>query len=410
MSTLRIELPPKLLPVFAHPRGSVRYRVLHGGRGSGKSFSVAKMAAIWGAIEPLRILCVRELQNSIRESMHAELKNAINSCPWLSTQYNIGVDFLRHKTNGTEFIFRGLRSNIEAVKSMAQIDLVIAEEAETIPANSWQDLLPTIRADKSEIIIIFNPKKRNSWVAETFLNNPPPPRSVVTELNFRDNPWFSDVLEEQRADQQSRLDPSLYAHIWEGKFYESSEAQVFNGKYKTEDFAPQADWDGPYFGFDFGFSQDESAGVKCWIYEQVLYIEHELYEKHLEIDDTAAKMAELLPDVERHVVRADNARPESISYLKRHGIPKIVPCSKGAGSVEDGVEFIKSFDKIVIHSRCANTLNEFNLYSYKVDRHSGDILPTIVDAYNHALDSLRYALEPIMKKKNAPAGLLLKRR
>src|SRR5678816_3093606 len=88
MSTLRIELPQKLLTLFAPPRGELRYRVMRGGRGSGKSFSAAKIAAIWGAIEPLRILCTREYQNTIKESFHAELKNAINSCPWLSSQYD----------------------------------------------------------------------------------------------------------------------------------------------------------------------------------------------------------------------------------------------------------------------------------------------------------------------------------
>ena len=98
------------------------------------------------------------------------------------------------------------------------------------------------------------------------------------------------------------------------------------------------------------------------------------------------------------MVRADNARPESTSYLKRNGIPYIVSCEKGKGSVEDGIAFIKSFKGVVIHTRCVNTINEFGLYSYKVDRHSGDVLPQLVDAYNHAIDSIRYALEPIMKK------------
>src|SRR6185436_8671317 len=115
-------MPPKMIPSFAPARGSLRYRCWRGGRGSGKSFNVAKMASVWGAVEPLRIVCARELQNSIKESFHAELKNAIESCKWLKTQYDVGADYLRHKTNGTEFIFKGLRHNIEAVKSMAQVD------------------------------------------------------------------------------------------------------------------------------------------------------------------------------------------------------------------------------------------------------------------------------------------------
>lgn len=402
MTTLKIEIAPKLIPLFAPSRGSLRYRVMNGGRGSSKSFTAAKMAAIWGAVEPLRILCTREYQNSIKESFHAELKNAINSDPWLSSQYLVGIDYLRHKTNGTEFIFKGLRHNIDGVKSMAQIDLVIVEEAETIPHGSWTDLLPTIRADKSEIWIIYNPRKRDSWVAQTFDTDALPPRTKVVTVNHSDNPWFSDSLEEQRLHNLETMDPALYAHIWEGAYYEMSDAQVFAGKYEQKEFTPERDWDGPYFGVDFGFSQDETAAVQAWVHDGVLYIENELYQKRLELDNTADALLDAMPDIATHVSRADNARPESISYLTRHGLPRMVSCMKGKGSVEDGVEFIKSFRKIVIHARCKNVLNEFSLYSYKIDRLSGDILPVLVDANNHAIDALRYALEPLMRRQDMP--------
>lgn len=225
MTTLRIEMPEKLIPAFAPARGSLRYRCLRGGRGSGKSFTAAKMAAIWGAVETLRILCTRELQNSIKESFHAELKNAIESCPWLVTQYEVGVDYLRHKFNGTEFIFKGLRHNITAVKSMAQIDLLIVEEAETVPHSSWVDLLPTIRAPKSEIWIVYNPKRPNSWVAENF-GSAPPPRSYVATINHSDNPWFSDELEEQRLHDKAVMPVNLYNHIWEGAYLLDDDTSV----------------------------------------------------------------------------------------------------------------------------------------------------------------------------------------
>ena len=225
MTTLRIEMPPKMIPSFAPARGSLRYRAWRGGRGSGKSFNVAKMAAIWGAVEPLRIVCARELQNSIKESFHAELKNAIESCEWLKTQYSIGVDFLRHKTNGTEFIFKGLRHNIEAVKSMAQIDLLIVEEAETVPHSSWIDLLPTIRAPGSEVWLIWNPKRPNSWVAENF-DGELPPRSLVTNVNHSDNPWFSKELEEQRLHDKATMPENLYNHIWEGMYLLDDDTSV----------------------------------------------------------------------------------------------------------------------------------------------------------------------------------------
>src|SRR5690606_29415702 len=292
--------------------------------------------------------------------------------------------------SGTEYLFAGLRHNIDSIKSMAQIDLCIVEEAETVPPASWRDLIPTIRAPSSESIIIYNPKRRDSWVAQQFDGDTLPPRPALGTVHAEANPRRPPVLDEQRKYDRENWDPALYRHIWEGAYYEQSDAQVFAGRYRVADFVPDAGWDGPYYGLDFGFSQDETAGVKAWIHDNTLYIEHELYEKRLELDDTADAMIKALPGCEKHAVRADNARPESISYLKRNGISRIVACEKGKGSVEDGVEFIKSFRQVVIHSRCRNTVNEFDLYSYKIDRHSGDILPVIVDANNHAIDSLRY--------------------
>ena len=403
MTTMQIELPPKLIPVFAHPRGSLRYRVMRGGRGSGKSFTAAKMAAVWGAIEPLRILCVREFQNSIKESMHAELKNAINSCPWLSSVYDVGIDYLRHKDNGTEFIFKGLRHNIEGVKSMAQIDLVIAEEAETIPSRSWLDLVPTIRAPKSEIWIIYNPRSRDSWVAENFDTDRLPPRTRVVTINYGDNPWFPFELEEQRQTAMRTFKPEMYAHVWEGAYLERSDAQIFADKYIIQEFAPMQTWGMPYCGLDFGFSQDPTAAVKCWVYDNRLYIEYEAGKVGLELDKTAQYLCKAINDFASHEIQADSARPESINYLQRHGLPKIVGVEKGKGSVEDGILFMQSFDKIVIHPRCVETIAEFSKYSYKVDKQSGRVTNDIVDAYNHYIDAVRYALNRLIKRKPEPS-------
>lgn len=403
MTEAVVRLPPKLKEVFAPPRGSLRYRGAYGGRGSGKSFNFAKMAAIFGVIEPLRILCTREYQGSIKESFHAELKNAIASEPWLAAAYDVGIDYLRSKINKTEFMFKGLRHNISSVKSTAQIDICIVEEAEDVPEESWQALEPTIRAPKSEIWVVWNPRKEGSPVDSRFIQNTPP-RSMIVKMNYMDNPWFTDVLEEQRAHQQATLDPETYAHIWLGNYIRIGKASVFGGKWETAEFSPGADWDGPYYGLDFGFSQDPTAGVKCWIHDKKLYIEYECGGVGIELDDTGKMVTDGLPGVESHVVRADNARPESISYLKRNGLPMITACVKGKGSVEDGVAHIKSYAKVIIHPRCKETANEFLLYSYKQDRQTGDILPILVDSFNHFIDALRYALEPVMKKRRGFFG------
>lgn len=398
---LDIELPPKLIPVFAHARGSVRYRGAYGGRGSGKSFTFAKMAAIFGAVEPLRILCCREYMNSIKESFHAEVKNAISSNAWLEKQYDVGADYIR-STNGTEFIFRGLRNNISAIKSLAQIDICIIEEAEDVPEQGWIDLEPTIRAPKSEIWVIWNPRKRESAVNQKFRGENPPPRCAIAELNYTDNFWFPAELEEQRKHAQTVMSPELYAHVWDGAYLDRSDAQVFKDKYRVSDFEIGSDWPAPLCGLDFGFSQDPTAAVMCHAVDNRLFISHCAGKIGLELDDTAAFIVHQMPDFDRFPIVADSARPESISHLKRHGLPKITGAAKGKGSVEDGLAFMRSFTEIVIHSRCKPVIDEFLRYSYKTDRNTGRITEQLIDADNHYIDAIRYALEPMMRRKPTP--------
>ena len=400
MTEETLELPEKLYPLFYPERGEVQYRSAYGGRGSGKSMNFASVAAFWGYMEPLRILCVRDLQSSIRESFHAELRMAIHARPWLAQHYDVGVDYLRG-ANGTEFLFRGLRRNIGSIQSLAQVDLTIVEEAEDVPESSWVALEPTVlRTPKSEIWTIWNPKLDGSPVDQRFRKNPPE-NAVIAEVNYFDNPWFPPGLETLRKRDQGRLDPATYAHIWEGAYLENSNAQVLAGKVRVSDFKPSSDWDGPYFGADWGFAQDPTAGVKCWIHGDCLYIEYEAGEIGLEIDKTANFLKAGLPGVESHVLRADSARPETISYVRRHGLPNCVGVDKWSGSVEDGIAHLRSYREIVIHPRCRETIRESRLYSYKVDRLSGDVLPVIVDAYNHYWDAVRYALSPLIRSRTA---------
>jgi phage terminase large subunit len=233
----RVKLPRKVAEVFAPQRGDVQYRALYGGRGSGKSFGAAKMAAIWGMIDPLRILCTRELQVSIKESFHAELKLAIASEPWLEAQYRVGVDYIKG-SNGTEFIFRGLRHNTTAIKSLAQIDLTIVEEAADVPEDSWLALEATVfRKAKSELWAIWNPRLDGSPVDKRFIKSPPP-NAIVRKVNYSDNPFFPEGLETLRKREIERLDPATYAHIWEGAYLVNSDTQVYSGRYEIKEFTP----------------------------------------------------------------------------------------------------------------------------------------------------------------------------
>lgn len=353
------------------------------------------MASIWGYAEPLRILCTREFQASIKESFHAELKSAIASQPWLDAHYDVGVDYIKG-ANGTEFIFRGLRRNEQSIKSLAKIDLTIVEEAEDVPEQSWLALEATIfRQPKSELWAIWNPREEGSPVDKRFRQHPPADM-LAAEVQWSDNPFFPDGLDALRRREQQRLDPATYAWVWEGAYRQNSDAQVFNNKIEVRVFEPnprKAAWRGPFFGGDFGFSQDPTAAVEVWINDQDVYIRREAFRQGLELDDTAPFVIGAIPGFEREVSRWDSARPESIAHLQKHGLPRAQAVTKWAGSVEDGIAFLRSFRKIVIHPDCVNMQREARLYSYKVND-NGDVTTKIIDAHNHGWDAVRYALQP----------------
>ncbi|WP_273397022.1 PBSX family phage terminase large subunit [Actinobacillus porcinus] len=398
----QIEIPPKLIPVFT--RQNVRNRGAYGGRGSAKTQTFAKMTAVVAYQRAMQgdsgvILCGREFMNSLEDSSLEEIKQAIKSEPWLADFFEIGEKYVRTKCGRISYIFTGLRHNLDSIKSKARILLAWIDEAESVSEMAWRKLLPTVRESGSEIWLTWNPEKKGSATDLRFRQYQDESMAIV-EMNYSDNPWFPDVLEQERLRDKSRLDDATYRWIWEGDYLEQSEAQIFRDKFQELEFKPNGDFSGPYFGLDFGFAKDPTAGIKCWIFNGDLYIEYEAGKVGLELDDTAQYLVDRLPDVQTHMMRADSARPESISYLKRNGLPRIDGVKKWQGSVEDGIAHIKSYGKVYIHPRCRQTLNEFRLYSYKVDRLSGDILPVVVDEHNHYIDALRYALTPLIQARS----------
>jgi phage terminase large subunit len=370
-----------------------RYKVLYGGRGSGKSYAVADALLIQGYAKKIKVLCGREFQNSMAESVHSLLKGRIEQLG-LSGFYIVQRDSITG-ANGTEFIFKGVRHNVESIKSIFGITHLWLEEASTISDQSWQVLKPTIREPGSEIWITLNPAYKSDAVYRELIDQTPPEGSYVRRVNWDMNKHFPKELDDERKRMQ-RNDPALYAHIWEGECIEHTDAQVFNGKWRIDEFDHAAE--APYYGLDFGFSQDDTAAVRCFIRQNTLYVSHEAFKIGLDIDITGEFIERHIPDIKRHIIRADSARPETISFMQRQGY-QVQAVKKGKGSVDDGIAFIRSFDEVVIHPRCKRLIEEFRLYSYKVDQRSGDILPIIVDKYNHGIDALRYALEPLMRNR-----------
>jgi len=401
MSIARINLPPKLVPVFAAK--NVRYRAAYGGRGSGKTRTFSKMAAVHGYRMGMSgrkgsILCGREYMNSLEDSSLEEIKQAIYSEPFLLNYYHVGDKYIKSQDGNIKFLFAGLRHNLDSIKSKSEVLLAWVDEADTVSDIAWRKLRPSVRAAGSEIWATWNPEIDGSATDSFFIKNPPPGLAIAN-INYQDNPFFSDELENERLIDLSR-DPDMYAHVWDGQYLNRFDAQIFAGRWEVKEFSPGRNWDGAYFGLDFGFSQDPTAAVKCWIYDEQLWIDHEAGKVGLELDHTPKYLIDRLPGIAAHVVRADSARPESISYLRRFGIPRCTGVKKGIGSVEDGIAFLKSFRRINIHPRCEDVRKEFRLYSYKVDRLTGDVLPQIVDKHNHYIDAIRYALEPAIKAKN----------
>lgn len=372
-----------------------RYKVAYGGRGSAKSWSFARALLIKGARRKLRILCTRELQVSIKDSVWKLLVDQIEELG-LQEYYEYGQGFIR-STCGTEFIFKGLRTNAQEIKSMEKIDICWVEEASSVSENSWRLLIPTIRATGSEIWITFNPDLEDDPVYKRFITNPHP-KAMVAKINYSDNPWFGDELREE-MEYDKKVDYNSYLHVWEGYCRSASDAQILFGKWRSDVFEMPKDVI-PLFGADWGFAVDPTALVKMFVKERKLFIEHEAYKVRCDIDDTPA-LFDTIPGSRDYPIRADSARPETINYMKRHGYPRILGVKKWAGSVEDGIAHMRHYEEIIIHERCKHTKNEARLYSYKVDERTGDILPVVVDLHNHCMDAVRYGLEPLISRKGA---------
>lgn len=390
MEPIQLKIVPKLHKVLFRPS---RYKVAHGGRGSGKSWSFARALIALAYSRKVRILCAREVQKSIRDSVHRLLGDQIELLG-LTGSFEVLRDEIRCTTTGSQFLFTGLsNTTVEAIKSFEGVDYCWVEEAQTVSERSWEILIPTIRKSGSEIWVTFNPYEETDPTFLRFVTNQPPD-CIRVEVNWNDNPSIpSELLKEK--DYLYSVDPEAAAHVWGGKCKRMSDAQVLRGRWRVESFEPQDWWNGPYFGVDWGFANDPTVGTKSWIEGRTLYVEHEAYQVGCEIDHIPA-LLDQIPGFRSHLSRADNARPETISYMIRQGF-NMMSAEKWPGSVEDGVEWLRSFEKIIIHPRCVHTAEEARLWSYKTDKLTGDVLPILVDQHNHCWDAIRYSGSPIIK-------------
>lgn len=372
-----------------------RHIALWGGRGAAKSRSVASAMVLQAAESHQRVLCGREVQRSIKDSVKRLLDDEIERCGLRSTFVSTETEI--RGPNDSLFIFTGLKGNAAGVKSIEGITRFWGEEASTISQGSLDTVVPTIRSPGSQLIWTWNPDLETDPIDVMFRGEKgPPPRSIVQNVNHDQNPWFPPDLREQMEFDQSR-DIDKYNHIWLGQYRRNSEARVFKN-WRVEAFDTPANVEFR-LGADFGFSIDPSCLVRCWIDGTQLFVDYEAYGLKVEIPHLPALFMSI-PDAEKWYITADTSRPETISYLRNHGFPRIAAAVKGARSLEEGVEFLKGYD-LVIHPRCQHLIDELTLYSYKVDSLTGTVTPILADKDNHLIDALRYAVEGARRALNA---------
>lgn len=404
-------IPDKLMPLFWKqlPDGTpIRYKCAYGGRGGAKSYNFARALVAKAYSERHLVLCTREYQNTISDSVKRVIERQIQDLG-LAQWFMVNESQVRSRTTGSEFLFKGLRRDIQGIRSLEGVTICWVEEAHWVTRDSWLILDPTIRMPGSEIWVTYNPNDEMEPTHQMFAVHPPP-NAWVVKISWRDNPWFPAELERLRQHMLA-TDPDSYDWVWEGDTRKISSATIFRNHYTIETFDEPEMVQRYFYGIDWGFSNDPTAAVRFYIHEERLFVTHEFFGVGVELDDIGVAVKggrsertgieyEGIPGIDEWPVKGDSSRPETIAYVRRTAGLNLSEAEKWQGSVEDGIAHLKAFRKIVIHPRCVNLAQEFRLYSYKIDpkvidprTNEPEVLPVIIDKHNHGIDALRYGLD-----------------
>lgn len=389
-----------------------RYKGAKGGRGSGKSHFFAELLVERCVMDSnTRAVCIREIQSTLKESSKRLIEDKIKALN--VERYFEPLHDCIHVLDGAGrrrgiIIFMGMQNHTStSIKSLEGYDIAWVEEAQSLSVTSLKLLRPTIRKKGSELWFSWNPNDPKDAVDALFKANAANDNFMSVEANYWDNPWFPQELEdEMQLDKDTDFD--RYLHVWEGQYATNSSARVFKRvRVGTANEFSSVIMDKlvPRYGGDWGYANDPAVGIKIRIDTELrkLYIEREVYRVGVEIEDTPAFFDELDDgEMREWPCRADSARPEIISYMQRHGYPRMIAAVKGKNSVRDGVKFLQSYE-IIIHPNCKHTWEEFKYYSWKIDPKTDEILPELQDDKNHVIDSVRYAAEAVRSTKRVGA-------
>jgi len=390
----RAEFPQKLACLFEKSR----YKVLWGGRGGAKSWGVARALLILGAKSPMRILCAREFQTSIKDSVHKLLSDQIIALG-LDGFYEITQASIRGQ-NGTEFFFAGLKNNITNIKSFEGVDICWVEEAQTVSKTSWNILIPTIRKENSEIWITFNPELESDETYQRFIVSPPE-NAIIQKINWYDNPWFPDTLRFEKDSLKNR-DPEAYNTVWEGLCRQTVDGAVFANEMKMAELenrltrVPYDSIKPVHAVFDLGWADNTAIWFLQFIGMEIRLIRY-LEDNQKTISHYLAEMQKFgyiydtlwLPHDAENKTLAGNGR--SIEEIVRSAGFKvqIIPKTPVADSINAARTIFSKcfFDR----ENCHEGLQCLRHYRYDVDPDTKMFSKTPVhDQYSHGADAFRY--------------------
>jgi len=387
------EFPVKLAFLFE----PCRYKVAYGGRGGAKSWGIARALLILAAKNPLRILCAREYMTSMKDSVHKLLCDQIIALGLLD-YYEITQNSLRAK-NGSEFAFVGLKNNVANVKSYEGVDICWVEEAQTVSQRSWNTLIPTIRKEKSEIWVSFNPELESDETYQRFVLNPPP-NSKVVKINWSDNPWFPETLRLEKDALKAR-DIEAYNTVWEGLCRQTVDGAIFAREMQMADLEGRItkvnyDPNKPVHAvFDLGWSDATAIWFVQFIGMETRLIRY-VEDSQKTISEYLAKMQTFgyvydtlwLPhDAENRTLAANGRSIEQIVRAAGYKT-KIIPKTPIVDSINAARTLFRNcwFDR----ENCYDGLQCLRHYRYEVDPDTKAFSKTPVhDQYSHGADAFR---------------------
>jgi len=402
--SINVQIPAKLAGLYK----PCRYKVMKGGRGGGKSHGVAEVLLEKGARNPLRILCAREIQKSMRDSVHRLLKDKIVKLG-LQAFYEV-LDTEIRGANGTLIVFSGLQSHtVDSIKSFEGVDLVWVEEAHGVSKKSWDTLTPTIRKDGSEIWLTLNPDMETDETYQRFIATPSPD-TWVCDINWRDNPWFPDVLNEERLKAKRSMLKEDYEHIWEGKARRVAAGAIYRHEIETLYLEGRAR-DVPYDPllpvhtvWDLGWNDSMTIGMVQRGPHDVRLIDY-IEDSHRTLDWYVAQLdkrpyrwgTDFLPhDGRTRNFQTGKSTQEQLQAMGRKSV-----VVQAQTSVEEGIKAVRMlfprcyFDK----TKTARLLECLKRYQRQINTQTNEPMGPLHDEYSHGADMFRYVGQavPVME-------------